>query len=128
MQSIYHLAYFNKHFNIIAITETQLQASRGIDFDLQGYKLKCVNRESSCEGGVALFVDRGLTSKVVENMSIIIDNIMECITIEICMEKMNNVIVSCVYRKPGSKIETFKENMKRIFTKEKQSQLCLWGF
>ncbi len=41
---------------------------------------------------------------------------MECITAEISMEKFKNVIVSCMYRKLGSNIEIFTENMKRKLT------------
>jgi hypothetical protein len=35
----------------------------------------------------------------VENMTTVVDDLLECVTIEICMEKPN---VSCIYRAPGS--------------------------
>lgn len=53
-------------------------------------------------------------------MSAIIDDLMDCITIEICMGKIENVIVICVYRKPGSNIEIFTVNMERMFNKVKR--------
>ncbi len=43
---------------------------------------------------------------MVEKMSVIVESVCECITTEICLEKMENIIVSCLYRKPGSNIET----------------------
>lgn len=115
-----YLRQFKKPFNIIAVSETWLNANKGIDFDLQGYDFNFINREGKNGGGVALFVDKGLIYKVVDSMSVVIDDEMECITIEICMERMKNVIVSCVYRKPGSNIDTFTDNMERLFTKTKQ--------
>lgn len=50
-------------------------------------------------------------------MSTVIDNVLECITIEICKEKTKNVIISCIYRAPGSSIEIFKDWMEEIFSK-----------
>ncbi len=52
---------------------------------------------------------------------------MECITAEICMEKFKNVIISCMYRKLGSNIEIFTENMKRMFIKVKQKVNYICG-
>lgn len=41
-------------------------------------------------------------------MSVQIENIMECVTVEIDMDKTKNIIISCIYRTPGSCIESFK--------------------
>ena len=48
-------------------------------------------------------------------MSFSLDNIMECVTVEIKCEKSKNVIISCVYRVPGSNIDTFEDKMTEIF-------------
>ena len=53
----------------------------------EGYEMICKNRENKNGGGVALFVDKNLTYKVVENMSTMINDVFECVTIEILMEK-----------------------------------------
>ena len=76
---------------------------------------------------MVLFVDKRLIYKVVETMSVNIDDLMECITIEICMEKKKNVIVSCVYRTPGSNIETFMCNMERLFSNTNQKVHFICG-
>ena len=39
--------------------------------------------------------------------SLVIDNVMESITIELCINKKMNVIVSCVYRTPGSNVDIY---------------------
>lgn len=49
------------------------------------------------------------------------------VTIEICMEKNKNIIVSCVYRSPGSNIDTFKEWMEETFTKTSQKVMFICG-
>lgn len=54
-------------------------------------------------------------------MSLVVDNVMECITIEIDTERTKKVLVSCVYRKPGSDIDF-------ILYVKAESNLCLWGF
>ena len=48
---------------------------------------------------------------------ITIDDVLECITIEISMQKRKNVIVSCLYRTSGSKIEIFKDSMESMTAK-----------
>lgn len=80
-----------------------------MDSELDGYEFNCVNRESKSGGGVAVYADKNLNYKVVENITTVIDNLLECITVEICEEKNKNVIISCLYRAPGSSIEAFKE-------------------
>lgn len=75
---------------------------------------------------MALFVDQNLNFKVIENMTIAFADVMECITIEINMGKKRNVIVSCVYRDPGSSIDVFKDIMGGIFanTNQKLNFIC----
>lgn len=43
-----------------------------------------------------------------------VDDICECITVKIDMDKMKNVIVSCVFRAPNSSIESFKDVFEAI--------------
>ena len=41
-------------------------------------------------------------------MSLVVDNIMECVMVEIEIEKDKNIIISSVYRTPGSCTDTFR--------------------
>ena len=43
-----------------------------------------------------------------------VNNILECITIELNIEKRKNIAVSCMYRTPGPNIDTFLENFSVI--------------
>ncbi len=57
-----------------------------MDFEIEGYEMTC-NRENKTRGGVALFVDKNLNYKVVENLSTVVDYLLECVTIELLTEK-----------------------------------------
>ena len=122
-----YLSQFKKTFKIIAISETWINADKGMDFELEGYELNCVNRKNKSGGGVAMYVDNNLNYIVVENMTTVIDNLLECITIEICEEKNKNVIISCIYRAPGSSTEAFKDWIGEMFSKTNQKVVFICG-
>lgn len=50
-------------------------------------------------------------------MTTVVSNIMEMITVEIINEIGKNIIVTCVYRKPGSHVEQFTDKITEIFDK-----------
>ena len=76
-----YLNQFQQTFSIIAISETWITEDKGIDFELEGYELRYINRQNKGGGGVALYVDNTLKCKVMNYMSTVIDNVLECITI-----------------------------------------------
>lgn len=86
-----------------------------------------MNRKNKKGGGVALYVSNKLNYKVVESMSTIVDDVMECLSVEIIMGKQKNVIVSCVYRAPGSSIETFNNCLEGVVAKNNQKVMFLCG-
>lgn len=90
---------FTHPFNVIAISETWFNLERGIHFSLEGSELLYKNRNNKTAGGVALYIHRSLKFNIVQDMTIAIDELMECIIIEIQMETKKNV--SCIYRTPG---------------------------
>lgn len=111
-----YLHRFSEPFNIIAISETWINSEKGMDFELDGYELG---------GGVAIYVDKTLNFKVLENMTAVVDNLLECNTIELYVEKSKNVI-SCIYRALGSNIEQFMDWMECMFTKKKAIKTSLY--
>ena len=117
LKSIKNYLYsFSQPFNIIAISETWFDKEREMDFEMDGYELTYKNRLNKGGGGVAIYVDTNFNFKIVEAMSQVIDNLLECITIEICMENKKNMLISCVYRAPDSSIDTFKDWMGGMFS------------
>lgn len=121
------LQCFTHPFSIIAISETWFSNERGIDFALNGYELVHVNRNDKTRGGVAFFIHESIKFHVVNGMSLAVDGIMECLTVEICNEKKKNVIVSCVYRTPGTSITIFNEWMDKLFSPVTQKTLFICG-
>ena len=47
--------------------------------------------------------------------SLSIDNILECITVELMTVNQKNVLVSCIYRKLASNTDTLCEEIECIF-------------
>lgn len=69
-------------FNIIAISETWLTKEREQEVKIEGYELFVSNRTNKKGGGAALYVSNEFDCQLVNEMSTTIDNVMECVTIE----------------------------------------------
>ena len=71
-------------------------------------------RENRKGGGVAIYVNDSLDYRVIDRMSVTINGVMECVTVELCINKRKNIIVNCVYRTPGSDIQTFIDQIETV--------------
>ncbi len=74
---------------------------------------------------MALYVDCDLKCKPAEYMTTVIDDLMECITVEIEMERMRNIVVTCVYRAPGSNVETFNDSLEELMNRLTENKTFL---
>lgn len=74
-------------------------------------------------GGVALYIDQRYQCKIVNKMYFVLDTIMECITVQIEMEKSKNILISCIYRKPGSNIDMFNGKITEIFSNNNNKKM-----
>lgn len=109
---------------VIAISETWLIDDQAVMYEIEGYEMFFVNRREKKGGGVALYIDSNYRSRVVENMSLVKDKVMECVTVEIEIERSKNIIISCVYRTPGSCIETFTEELMALYDSINNKKMC----
>lgn len=76
---------------------------------------------------MALFVLTELKCKVNGDMTFSRDNLMECVTVEIKTEKFKNILLSCIYRTPGSCTDKFNKEITDLFEKHCGKVLfCLW--
>lgn len=85
---------FQSHQRIstpVFLTHSWINTDKGIDFELEGYELSYISRQNKGGGGVALYVDNAL--KLLDNMTTVIDNVLEGFTIQIYKEKQTNVII-----------------------------------
>ncbi len=89
-----YLRQFNK-FNVIAVSETWLDNEKIHEVEMEGYNLFTVNRVNK-KGRVALYVDTALRCNLIKSMSVTIENLLECVTIEINIERSKNIIISSV--------------------------------
>lgn len=97
---------FKFKFSVVAVSETWLGNDKK-DIDLEGYDLFHENRVNSRGGRVALFVKKGLKWEIIQEMTITVDALMECVTVEIRNEQAKNTLISCIYTTPGSCIDEF---------------------
>ena len=56
-----------------------------------------MERENRKVGGVAIYVSNSLDYRVIDRMSVRINGVMECVTVELCINKRKKLIVNCVY-------------------------------
>ena len=103
------LTELNIIFYLITISETWSNTHNVNDYDLKGYDVCHKVRNNKKGGGVAWYVNKELASKYIPHKSTVVDNLLECITIEIMISGHKNVIVSCLYRTPGSNTNDFSE-------------------
>ena len=54
-------------------------------------------------------------------MSVVIDDILECITVELSISNRKNIIVSCIYRASGTSIDTFTDQLELLITTVKNT-------
>lgn len=93
------------------------------DVQLEGYELFALNRQNKRGGGVAVYVRNIFECKIIQELTTIVDDVMECITIEIILKRSQKVIVSCVYRTPGSCIDLFNNKISELLDKGKSNNL-----
>lgn len=108
------LSKINK-FSVIAVSETWLDADKACEVELEGYELFTKNRINKKGGGVALYVDNDLSCKIVDSLSTTTEGVLECLSVEITVLKSKNIIVSSLYRTPGSCLDLFNKNADNLF-------------
>jgi hypothetical protein len=110
-------------FDIIAISETWFTKDTPHSlFNLDGYSLHYASRKNKQGGGVALYISNHLSCKSTKVYCS--ENLFESIFIELSYGKRSNMLVSCIYRAPGSCMNTFCEELRPLLQeviKPKQS-------
>lgn len=114
-------------FGLIALSETWINANKFGNFELDAYQMFKQNREHKLGGGVALYVHKDYKVRLIDNMTMAIDHMFECVTVEIIFEKRKNIQVSCVYRAPGANIEPFIEHFEKIFAYSNHKDIFICG-
>lgn len=112
---------------MIAISETWISEEKCLLDGLDGYQMFVQNRYNKRGGGVALFVRSNLKCKVIVNMTFSIDNLMECLSVEIEGNRSKNMLISCVYRTPGSCIDKFSKIISEMLERQNEKFTFVCG-
>ena len=113
-------------FDIIAISENWLKENDINDYNISNYQVTHLVRKNKGGGGVSIYVINSLLVKSCCYLSTVVDGVMECVTVEIISKAKNNVIVSCIYRTPGSCITNFIEIISYLLQKIKIKERRLY--
>ena len=106
-------------FYIIALSETWIETDLIDDFIINNYDAYHITIGIRRDGGVAMYTNKELSCKMVESKSFVVENILECITVELTIKNHTNVVVSSMYRTPWSNLDTFCENIEHILSNVK---------
>ena len=116
-----------KHkFDVVAVSETWLDSDICMDYyKLPGYEMCHISRTNKKGGGVAIYINEYISYKLSEKLSTSINNVLEWVTIDICIRNKNVITVCCLYRQPGSNIEVLNETLEQMFRNKKTTiYLC----
>ena len=123
-----YLSQLKVKFDIIALSETWFTPNTVTDaFNIAGYNLEYISRINGKGGGVAMYIKSNLEYKKIESKCICVDNSFECLTTEFNVNGSKNIIIACMYRKPGSSIVDFTVKLEELFATYKNKVLYILG-
>ena len=119
----------NMEIHVIAITESWLDSNDvDAEYDIDNFTILRQDRLNKKGGGVLLYVNKTLDHELVSEMTYSVNNLFECVTVEIKIKNCKNVVVSCMYRTPGGSVVDFNEEFKACVNKVKHDKiLCVCG-
>ena len=71
---------------------------------LLGYQLCHKDRHTKKGGRVAIYIRNCIDFQILYNLSCTVENVLECISVELHIANSKPIIVGCLYRQPDSKI------------------------
>ena len=66
-----------------------------------------------------MYIRNDIRFEVLDNISCSIDNVLECICVKLYLSLKRSIIVSCLYRRPGSTINTRIDLIEKKFSGKK---------
>ena len=119
----------NFKFDIIAISESWFNKNDDVSlYNIQGYNSFICNRESKQGGGVVLYVLDVFSCKLNKELTFVIDDQLEIVTVEVRGNKGKKFTVGCLYRSPNVSVAsfniTFSEYLSKIQVNGSICYLC----
>ena len=84
---------------------------------LDNYSVLCTNRTNKRVGGFMMYVRKNLKHIVRPKLSEAIDDINQSISVELEIDNGKNIIITCLYRAPGTNLELFNEHIDVLLNK-----------
>ena len=110
-------------FDVIAVSETWLTEHDDInDFILPDYEILSINRTNKRGGGVMLYISNNIEYEKLNDLSFVVDDMFEVLSVELKIKNAKNIVVSCLYRSPGSCLEEFNNKLIELFNRCKGSK------
>lgn len=122
-----YLRQSKQPFNIIAISETWINTEKGLGFELEGYEFTHMDQQNKGGGGVAIYVDKNINFRILDNMTTTVNNLLECVYFLITFAHSGNLLdkAICIPCRPclDCKNKTFASAtlFKKRFNSELQS-------
>ena len=78
---------------------------------------------------MVIYIKKKLNGRICETKSMIVDDVLECVTVEFGINRNKTALVSCVYRCPGSNVISFSDTIERLFNRVRNKDtLFLCGY
>ena len=119
------------HLTAIGISETWSNDYNCGLYNIDGYNLIEVHRQSKKGGSVSVFLDNSIPYKIRSNLCLA-DDVSECIFIEIDKEifkKDKSIIIGVIYRPPNSDLNAFDTSMSLLLNEliQENKHCCIMG-
>jgi len=111
-----YLSNLEHQFSIIGLCETWLNDTNSEFCCIKNFASEHKFRCNKNGGGISLFIREGIKYLLRNELSVLND-IIECLFIEILVSDDKNSVVGIVYRPPNSSIEEFNEQLMAIVSK-----------
>ena len=118
-----YLSVLKTQFDVIAITETWFNETTDVsEFNLVNYEIVHTNRLNKRGGGGCLYLNKKLDFIKANKYSIVQDDTFESVTVELNLENQKNIVISCIYRTPGSEMDKFVDYMEQFVKSTKNNK------
>ena len=106
------------HFKIIVLTETWCgdTATKNSIYQIPNYTVIHKTRKEKQGGGLCIFIRNDLNFKLRNDLDKF-DSDIETLSIEIENRNSKNIVLSGIYRPPRSNINSFKDHLKTVMSK-----------
>ena len=123
-----YLVSLQRHFEVICISESWLKNDDNInDYMLDNYDMVYRNRTNKRGGGVIIYVSNVLKFKLLPELSENINDVYDYISLETDTVKSRYIIITCLYRPPGTNIELFNYYLELLLGKVNQNKIFFLG-